>query len=180
LRLSAYGKEIVRIFDLQLLQQFRGVVRHLLVGQRLVEVRTILITTDDLNLLVKRLQDAHVPPQNPGDSVPGDDAAQLVRGYPKQPQITVGSTSPLFEIGRMLIRLDHVANFCSCPCPSLETTTQRTRQDAMIAQLKSAVAQHQEEIRALKAGLKEQAWKTEKVSAQVEMSKSAARVVAKT
>jgi uncharacterized protein HemX len=52
-------------------------------------------------------------------------------------------------------------------------------QEAMIAQLKSAVAQQQQEIRALTAGLKKQASQIEKVSAQVEMSKSAARVVAK-
>jgi uncharacterized coiled-coil protein SlyX len=52
-------------------------------------------------------------------------------------------------------------------------------QEAMIAQLKSAVAQQQQEIRALTAGLKKQASQIEKVSAQVEMSKSGARVVAK-
>jgi hypothetical protein len=44
-----------------------------------------MIAIDNLNLLVKRLQDAHVLPQNPGDSVPGDDAVQLVCGYSKQP-----------------------------------------------------------------------------------------------
>jgi hypothetical protein len=42
-----------------------------------------MIAIDNLNLLVQRLQDAHVLSQNLSDSVPGDDAAQLVRGYSK-------------------------------------------------------------------------------------------------
>jgi uncharacterized protein HemX len=51
-------------------------------------------------------------------------------------------------------------------------------QDALIAQLTSAAAQQQQEIRALTAGLKKQASQIQKVSAEIEMSKSAARVVA--
>src|SRR5207248_277787 len=49
-------------------------------------------------------------------------------------------------------------------------------QDAMIAQLKYAVAQQQREIRALTAGLKGQASQIQKVSAEVEMSKSAPKI----
>ena len=51
-------------------------------------------------------------------------------------------------------------------------------QDAMIAQLKSAVAQQQQEIRALKASLQEQASQIQKVSAQVELQKAPAQTVA--
>ena len=51
-------------------------------------------------------------------------------------------------------------------------------QDAMIAQLKSAVAQQQQEIRALTAGLREQASQIQKVSAQMEVDRFAPRTLA--
>jgi len=49
---------------------------------------------------------------------------------------------------------------------------------ASIAQLKSAVAHQQQEIRALAATVKEQASQIQKVSAQLEVSKSAPQTIA--
>ena len=51
-------------------------------------------------------------------------------------------------------------------------------QDAMIAQLKAAVAQQQQEIRTLTAGLKEQGSQIRNVSDQLEVSKAAPQMVA--
>jgi hypothetical protein len=51
------------------------------------------------------------------------------------------------------------------------------KQDAMITQLKFAVAQQQQEIKALTASLKEQTSRIDKVSAQIQMSNPAQQVV---
>ncbi len=50
-------------------------------------------------------------------------------------------------------------------------------QDATITQLKSAVAQQQKEIRALTASLKKQEAQIQKVSAQIDVTKPAPRVL---
>jgi uncharacterized coiled-coil protein SlyX len=51
-----------------------------------------------------------------------------------------------------------------------------TKQEATISQLKSTVAQQQKGMEALAATLKEQASQIQKVSAQVELSKTAPQI----
>jgi uncharacterized coiled-coil protein SlyX len=59
----------------------------------------------------------------------------------------------------------------------LKAHKQLEAQDATIAELKSTVAQQQKGMDVLTAQLKEQAEKIQKVSAQLEISESAAKVV---
>jgi uncharacterized coiled-coil protein SlyX len=54
-----------------------------------------------------------------------------------------------------------------------EQETTMTQLKATVAKQEAAMTQQQKELRALTAGLKEQAWQIQKVSAQPELSKSA-------
>ena len=58
-------------------------------------------------------------------------------------------------------------------CRVKEQETTMTQLKATVAKQEAAMTQQQKELRALTAGLKEQAWQIQKVSAQLELSKSA-------